>query len=765
MTDAFAQLLVRRRQLLFALAAILAVISIFPALNLRLDRSIESMYADDDPLLLRYQESKRLFGGDEFVIVAWEEPNLINSRDGSLNPAAATRIRRFSNQLSRVGGVSRASTQDLDRVIKNAIDFAAEMAQKKFGNNRILEAIAKRYAIQRQSDAVNFSRGILIGSDNKTTAVVLRLVPEGEATAPREDTFARLREIANRHDPKAYVAGEPIQIFDAFEYVEEDGRVLFLFSLGLLGVVLLVLFRSARWVALPLVVTAAAVLWTRAILKLSGTELSMVSSMLNSIVTIVAVATITHIAVHFRDFRRRYERVDALKQTVSELATPIFWTGATTAAGFLALTSSEVMPVRSFGLMTALGTGTVMLATAMLTPFGTIIGARPQHRDSTIEGRERHPRLSGALSWLTGFARRRAALVSILALALAGVAATGLTRLDIETDFSKNFRTDSPIVVALDFVEDRLGGAGTWEVNFPAPASLTNDYLEKVRTLATRLRDIEIEGVQPLTKVLAVTDGLDLLPEGMKEGDPNADLQQIAKLQPEFVPSLYNPGEGRMRIVLRSRERQEAESKRVIIETVESVARESFPEAKTAGLFVLLTYLIESLLRDQMLSFSIAGSALLVMMVLAFRRPLISLVALVPNVLPILVLLGGMGLAGVPVNIGTAMIASVSIGLTIDSSIHYLSGYLRARREGLSVNESLDETGRQVGVAIVFATLALSAGFSVLAISHFIPLIYFGVLVSLAMLGGLLGNLILLPAMVPWVDRERTASTPPTIST
>ena len=245
-----------------------------------------------------------------------------------------------------------------------------------------------------------------------------------------------------------------------------------------------------------------------------------------------------------------------------------------------------------------------------------------------------------------------------------------------------------------------------------------------------------------------------MLPGLVTTGDPNVDLGQIAGLQPEFVPSLYNPEAGRMRIVLRAYERRPAETKRAILERVEAVARETFPEAKVTGLYVLLTYLIESLLRDQLTSFALAGGAILAMMLVALRRVGLALVAVVPNVLPIVLLLGGMGLLGVPVNIGTAMIASVSIGLTIDSSIHYLSAYRAARRRGRSVAEALDETGRHVGVALVFATAALSAGFSVLAVSHFVPLIYFGVLVSLAMLGGLLGNLLLLPALVPWVDRD-----------
>lgn len=755
--DRFASFTVGRRGLLAGIAIALALLAFVPAFNLELDRSIESLYADDDPRLVDYIESKELFGGDEFVIVAWDEPKLL-TQDGKLSDEAATHINDLSTKLSRVGGVNLASTQDLDRVIKNAIAFAKDAAAERFGDNPLLRGIAGRFALERQHDAIEFSRGILIGQNNRTTAVVLRLRPTEDSPVSRETTLRRIREIAAKHGSHVAVAGEPVQVFDAFEYVEADGRTLFLFSLLLLAAVLLILFRSIRWVLLPLAVTAVALLWTRGLLAVSGAELSMVSSMLNSLVTIVAVATVTHVAVYFRELRRRLERFEALRQTVIDLSTPVFWTAATTSAGFLSLSSSAVMPVRSFGIMTALGAAMVLLAAYTLLPAGSVANTGWRARQPSLESSARHPRLANALGGITAFARRRALLVMLVSVALCVVAGIGVTRLQVETVFSKNFRDDSPIVRSLDFIEAQLGGAGTWEVNFPAPDRLTNEYLDRVRSLADRLRSLKINGREPLTKIVAVTDGLDLLPEGMTSDDPNKDLEQITQLQPEFVSSLYNPEAGRMRIVLRSMERQKAESKRTIIEQVEATARKEFPEAKTTGLFVLLTYLIESLLRDQTISFSIAGTTIFVMMFIAFRSMGLALVALLPNVLPILLLLGGMGLVGVPVNIGTAMIASVSVGLTIDSSIHYLAGYRAARADGASVADALEATGRRVGVALVFATVALSAGFSVLALSHFVPLIYFGVLVSLAMIGGLLGNLLLLPAFVPWVDRDGKAA-------
>ena len=120
-----------------------------------------------------------------------------------------------------------------------------------------------------------------------------------------------------------------------------------------------------------------------------------------------------------------------------------------------------------------------------------------------------------------------------------------------------------------------------------------------------------------------------------------------------------------------------------------------------------------------------------------------------------MLVIGSMGWIGLPINIATAMIASVSMGLTVDSSIHYISGYRRARLRGLGVYEALRDTHQGVGRALVFANLALIVGFTVLTLSHFIPLVYFGILVSVAMLGGLIGNLVLLPLLLRWAESRK----------
>jgi len=767
----FVETLIRWR--LFILPGVLIITAlVWPiADRLEFDQSIDSLYSENDPHLEAWTTSGRLFGGEEFAIVAWQEKGLFAADGQSISESSLVRIEEVAEQIAAVPGV-----------IPDSIQHAGRMLSFPFSRSKVAHMI----------------QGVLVGADRETTAVVVRLKPDHETSVPRGSTIAEIREIAAAHNPPAYVVGEPVQVHDMFRYVEEDGRVLFRFSLVMLAVVLLAMFRSVRWVVLPLLLVVLTIRLTEVLLVLAGARLSMVSSMMNSLVTIVGVATATHLAVGFRDRASFLPRREALKRTLTELLPAIFWACATTAVGFTALLTSSITPVRSFGLMMAVATGLAFLVVCFIAPAGMANRERPaqQEQSSAISVRRTFrdlligdpvpaPAEQYLESGLRGVSRvavwkPRLAFTSVVV--VFAVCAAGLTRLEIETDFSRNFRDESDLIKSLNFVETKLGGAGNWEVNFAAPETLTDEYLVKVRTLAQRLREelvVQADKVTDhaaaaghLTKVVSLTDGLDLVPDSrpalrppfIRKTTAEEKLSALNLLQPELVKGLYNPEGRRMRLVLRAFERQRSEPKRTLMQRVEEIAGEVFqtsdsathPAPETTGLFVLLTFLIESLLRDQVISFVVAGVSIGLMMSIAFRSWRIGLISLVPNLFPIVCLVGSMGWLGVPVNIATAMIASVSMGLTVDNSVHYLSAYRRARRQGLDVAGAIERTQTQVGRALVFANVALVAGFSVLTLSHFIPLIYFGVLVSVAMLGGLAGNLFLLPLMLSKIDRSDT---------
>jgi predicted RND superfamily exporter protein len=746
------------RWALLAFAAVLAVACWRPAQQLVFDQSIESMFAPHDPLLPAWREFKQLFGGQEVALAAYEEADGLTSENFG-------RLQTLTKELqAAVPGVHVQS-----------------LATIPLGE-RVLDPHARDIRLRE------LLTGYLLSSDRKTVAVVCMLPAHHEAIVKAENAPApgkltpsqqraadidALRKVVEQY-PRGTLAGEPAMIVDGFRFLELDGLRLERVSTALVLLTLLISFRSLRWVIIPLLLVQLTLLVTRALLAVTGYQLSMVSSMLAAMITIVGVATIAHLIARYQaELAAGRTPRAALAEAVRVLWWPICGAIATDIIGFGALLLSHVGPIRDFGLMTALGSFLVIPCGTLLIPAIALAAAQPR---PALPGAP-PPRLGRALvglwrmierwpgQWLTGI---------VLVGAVAVWYSLGLR---VETDFTKNFRDDSPIVRSYDFVESRLGGAGVWDVLVPVPAELDLATLAKLRGLEKDLRAIQVHGEngeEPgLTKVLSLADVLDAVSPADLTGDgffARGALATTLNVMQTQLPDLYGsldavepaadgrPSQRWLRIMLRAKERMSAEAKSQIIDQVRRLAAEHFPgppPAKVTGFYVLLANLIQSLSADQWLTFGAAAGGIGLLLLVTLRSVRLALIALVPNALSIFLMTGALGLGGVRANMGTIMIAAVSMGLSVDASIHYLVAYRRLRRAGSSVVAALEAVQQETGTAMVFATLSLVVGFSAMAASEFVPTIYFGVLSSVTMIGGMLGNLIVLPLLVYLTERER----------
>jgi predicted RND superfamily exporter protein len=236
---------------------------------------------------------------------------------------------------------------------------------------------------------------------------------------------------------------------------------------------------------------------------------------------------------------------------------------------------------------------------------------------------------------------------------------------------------------------------------------------------------------------------------------------------PVFFNALLTnrPLHRKLRIMLRSHEHLGADQKSLLIEQVEStVARHTSSNAwqavagssepgKVTGYYVMMARLVGNLIGDQWRCFLASGLLVWVLLMFATRSFRLATAAMLPNLLPVLVVLACVGLLGGKINMGAAMIAAVSIGLSIDGSVHFLASYQRLRLSGHSSDSSAIHAGGNIGVPVLLATIALVIGFSVLASSEFVPTATFGLLVASTLFAGTLINLTLLPSFISWVDR------------
>ncbi len=748
--------LIKFRNLLL-LAAVGTVIVCIPiAKRLTFDQTIESFFPPDNLDIQLLLQARQDFGGDEFVIVAWEEPGLIRTNPENeipeLSEAAASRISGLSQKLSELPGVDKDRTRDLERFLRKS-----------------------PYNKNTRQKMLKLFDGVLIGPDGQSTAIVLQLLSVKKSPVSRAETVAVIRDTTAATIPGAAVAGEAVQIQDMFNLVERDGNILYLASLVVLSIMLLVIFKNLRWVLASVGIVIASVTCTRAVLVIAGVQLSMVSSMLNSLVTVISISTTTHIILYYRELRSELDQHAATLRTLQELWHPVMWTVIAIAVGFAALLVSDIVPVRSFAIMMTLGTLIVLLVTLAVLPATFASGSHVP-----IPGKIRmEDALDRLLEKMAHVIDRHPIGTTIWCLVLVAVTAPGLFIMQIETDFSRNFRESSPIVKSLKFIETHLGPAGSWNVSFDVPDPITTEFLDSTRELTDRLHELSAAGIE--LDVLSLNDGIDIPP---RLGNAAKRLNTFMNKQPEMVEEFYNPDRQRMRIVLRSAEQQPTDVKLAQIQQVREIVAGHFdkqhaldvarvaaavvaggaggtantpmppPQSATAsGLFVLMAHIIDSLLADQIRSFIGASMGTVVCMWIAFRSLRIGLIALVPNVFPIALVTGSLGLLNVPVNIGTAMIASVAMGFTC--SVHYIAVFQKSLPE-VGLTRALQVAQSGVGKAVVLAHIALVAGFMVLTVSEFIPLVYFGALLSLSMIGGLISDLVLLPLLLRWTTKDPT---------
>jgi len=755
--DRVANWLVRHRGLLAVLAVVVTILSVAESRRLEFVRSIDTMFDRTDPALVPYRRMIRAFGSSEVVLAAYDDPELFST-------AGIERLRALADTIATLPGVASATSLADTPLGNRIIDIDTSPTARRF---------------------VELLEGYAVGADHRTAAIVCVLKPAanppaGQSSAAqadfRADAIDRLRAVMAGY-PAGTVAGEPVMLRDGFAMLKRDGNLLGTASAVLAGAVLLISFRSLRWLVVPLAVVLLALWSTRGVLAVIGLKLTMVSTMLSAMVTVVAIATVVHVIVEFR--RQREEGLSpatALERTLAVLFWPVVGSIATDVIGFGSLIASRVGPVHDFGIMTSVGAVMVLVAVALVVPFLALWGrfdADPQR--AWGEGM-----LDLGLDGLVRRIVRHPGPILLTSMLLVSAAVAGMRWLEVETDFTRNFRRSSPVVASYDMIETRLGGAGVWDVLLPAGEAIDGKVLGDMTRLEQRLRtevtipDGNGHAVAALTKVMSLADVMAAvspiplerlqstrLGSWLVTGALDVIQQQVPQLGRTFIGRDPDDGSTWLRVMLRAHERQPAPQKRAIVEQVTRIVAEEFPAragrpaGAVTGFFVLLSQLVDRMLSDQWLTFLIAAAGIFMLLAVSFRSPLLATVALVPNALPIFVVLGLLGWVGERINMGTAMIAAVSMGLSVDSSIHYLAAFRRRLASGQPIAAALETAHQTAGRAMIFSTLALVIGFLALTTSGFIPTVSFGALSCLTLTGGLLGNLVVLPVLLsllaPWL--------------
>jgi uncharacterized protein len=708
-----------------AILALTAIVLAWPMATVPTDNSLAVWFVEDDPALARYHEFLDTFGNDEAVVIAY--------RTGGTGPLG------------------------LDEEAVSLQERAAAGLAEVDGVESVLSGAALVRAAGQESARPALERLGLAGPGD-VAAIVARLEPSRDMDARRGRILDDVRGVldgtlvAAGHDVR--LAGTGVLYEGLNRQTERDGAVFLALAIVVMTIVLRLVLGSMAAVALTLVGPLAATAATTGIIGWTGGSLNVVMATLPALILVIGIADGVHILLAWYAARRdRDEERRALAaEVVGRMAVPCLFTSLTTALGFLALTSSRMAVIRELGIYAAVGMILVWAFVIVLVGAGlALFDIRPPARGSGAWLAPRLGRLAGRLQ-----ARRGAVLVAF------GVAAIGLglgaSRVVVDTHTLGLLPDDHPVVTDSDWIETHLGDYTPLEFVIRAREGsvLEPTVLERVARWQDRAESVSgVERTLGLTDLFALTG--DRVP-----GSAGAAEQAVGDLSEVLDDDLsaYLTGDRTATRVTAFVPMGTARDFAAAVSSLRDTGAEVLGDRASiaaTGYLPLYVRIIDYTGSSTLLGLALAFAGVFVVLSLLLRSWRAVVAAIPPNLFAVLTVFGVMGWAGIPLDIATATVGAIILGIAVDDTVHFLHRYseaLRTPETSAGVRESADAVARALagaGPAMILTSIVLVLGLGVLMAAGSVSIVYFGLLITLAVAAAVVADLILLPVLLPLI--------------
>lgn len=600
-----------------------------------------------------------------------------------------------------------------------------------------------------------------------------------------EDRLIRtVRGIMDRHRNNAemFLGGVPMITSDMIGFIEHDLET---FGLGVLAFLILILslfFKKFRWVALPMSCCIITVLVMVGFLGLMDWRVTVISSNFVSILLIITMSLTIHLIVRYRDINDSspgQSQKELVWETVRLMAQPCFYTSITTIVAFISLLISGIRPVIDFGWIMTIGIALAFGLNFIFFPAALVL-LQPEPAGFAKDG-TRNFTLA-----IAAFTNRHRKAILYGSLLLAVVSAIGISKLEVENRFIDHFKSNTEIYQGMEVIDQQLGGTTPLDIVMnpdqkyfdylkeanakgkedtladpfaEASEEVENNYwfnsnmLDRVENIHDYLESLpEVGKVQSISTLIKVFTQLD---KGRKPDD--YDLALIRKLMPDNVKdSLVNPylspDANQIHINMRLIESDPTLRRSQLIEKIRTHLVEELkfdPETiHFTGMVVLYNNMLQSLYRSQILTIGVVFVSIMFMFMILFRSVSLALIGIVPNLLAAGTVLSLMGWMGIPLDMMTITIAAITVGIAVDDTIHYIHRFQEEFKVDQDYLAAMDRCHGSIGKAMYYTSVTITLGFSILALSEFMPTIYFGLLTGAAMVVALIGALTLLPLLI-----------------
>jgi hydrophobe/amphiphile efflux-3 (HAE3) family protein len=709
---------------------------------------------------------------------------------GSIGADAILQFRRSTPGPSDISGAFWESLTDRltpDAARAMAVALAGAPKQIRVGDLIPREITTDTMAhIRQRLHAWSFFKEGIYSRDEKSVLVVVRTTPNLDQ--PNRELLldaikAEVNDLFGDGRYPIHMAGYSVVDRAVADNMRQDIVRLFPLVFGVVTLFLFMTFRNLAGVLYPMATILLAVCWCLGAMALFAVPLSVVGTAMPVLLVAVGSAYGIHLVYYFAHRHAgTAHRREAMTDTLDGTGRGVVMAGLTTVAGFASLVFNDIVPLRDFGAFTALGVFFALLVSLILVPsllmrFGVRASQRPHSGNAVLDGRLARRTIIGIGRFS---ARHPKGVLTVSALVLLG-SVVGLTGIRVEMNNIAFFKKDTAIHQADTFINHHFAGTVDIRVIFSAPQSsgaldpLVLDAMEQLgETLQRRHPEVG--------KTLSILDLIRKMNQAFYFNDPAyyripsvADLageqttdrlkahlaSYVDKYQRSDTRSFIDGDKRQAALMVEVKTASSQVTRRILQSVREFLAgpvgqrlEQMGVQVHTTGIGALYVEAERLIVSGQLRSIAVSVVIVLVLVTLIMRSLVYGLLSILPLSVAIIINFGVMGLLNIPLDAATAISACVAIGIGIDYGLHYLNRYRLFRDAGQGHEEAVVHTAETTGGSICINASAVAAGFSVLMLSAFVPLVNLGFLIALTMLTSSAASLTLLPAVLSLADRS-----------
>lgn len=764
-TEKYSNLIIKYRWPIVIIVPIIVVVLSFQLRHIAFEGSSRIWFEEGSEILSGYDDFKLMFGADNNILISFTDDNGIFTRK------ALKTVERITEKLWTTKHVSRVDSIINYQYVHSDRDSPDDILVNDFIEN--IDSLSDNDLREKKLIAVSDVQvnSLIISQDAKTTTISASLVPIEEHEELVNLEIRQLVEGIVEVEQEAtgytfHLNGLPVLTTEFVKIAKHD-MVVFTPIIALIAFILLTtIFRKLSGAVLPFLVVLFSLLIVVSLQVSMGYKLNNFTANLPAFILALGIADAMHIYwVWLHAMRSGRDNFESIRFSLGKNLLPAFLTSITTFAGFISLGTSKVVPVRTLGISTASAAILAFIFSVVYLP--ALLAAMNIKVDAKVnldEGRKGFPVYAGRYST---FIMNNDTRIIAVALALCIVFTAGLFKVRVDNNSIKYFKEDTQIRQSMEFIEDRITGPMTFEIITDSKVESgihDPDFLKTVELFSLDFAR-EFKDVRHISSLLNVVkrfhvvmhngdEAYNKVPESKNLIAQYLLLYTLSLPQGMSINEKIDVTEQYLRVTA-SINMMYASEYVEVIQWIENWWGRTPYRVAVKGQNALFTYMYKNVTNTIIHSISIAVALVTLLMLISFRSFKVMIVSMIPNLLPLVFVVGLMGWLKIFIDIGVAVSGAVIIGVAVDDTIHFLVKYREARRSGKDLKQALEYMITISGAAIVFTTVILTASFSVLMFSDFLPSYNFALITISALIVALLADLLLLPALFSVVERRR----------